>query len=686
MLLTIAELSYATAAAAFILLFILLLTSWRGRLHGMALTAVCFLSALWAAAIVMEVSSGALFFADLLEILRDAGWVAFLLLLLGNFQQEGVGAPFKGKPLLASVAALYLPLLAATIYLRWQHEVPYPTLAFMTGIVGRVAMAVVGMIMVEQLFRNTPAKGRWGIKYLCLGIGGMFAYDFYLYSNAMLFRHIDEELWAARGIVNALIVPLVAVSAARNPQWSLEISVSRRVLFHSAALFGAAGYLLVMAVVGYYLRFFGGNWGTVLQVVFLFGAGVMLIGILFSGALRSWLKVIISKHFFTYNYDYREEWLRFTRTLSEQGHALGERIIQAVAELVESPGGGLWVARESGRYELSASWNWSLEPDTEPVDSACCHFLEDKQWIIDLQEYRDNPEKYEELEVPGWLLNLPRAWLVVPLIHHRRLLGFVVLAQPRIKISLNWEVSDILKVAGTQAASYLAQQESAEALLVARQFESFNRMSTFMVHDLKNLVSQFSLLLSNVEKHKNNPEFQKDMVDTLDSSVQKMKRLLHKLNVGNPVDEPVPLDVERLLRQVVAAKSFADPKPEIEVLAAGLEIMADWASLERVVGNLVQNAVEATPRDGRVSVRLTGDERLAIVEIEDTGHGMSEAFIQERLFKPFESTKAAGMGIGVFESREYVRELGGQFEVSSQPGVGTTFRLMLPLRKPGHAA
>lgn len=681
MLLTIAEYSYATAAAAFVLLSVLLLTSWRGRLHGMALTGVCFISALWALTIVVEVGSGMLFFADLLEILRSMGWVMFLLLLLGNFQRDGAGTPFKGKSLLASVAALYLPLLAATLYLRWQHDIPHPTLVFMTDIVGRVAMAVVGMIMVEQLFRNTPAKGRWGIKYLCLGIGGMFAYDFYLYSNAMLFRHVDEEVWAARGIVNALIVPLVAVSAARNPQWSLDISVSRRVLFHSAALFGAAGYLLMMAVVGYYLRFFGGSWGTVLQVVFLFGAGVMLIGVLFSGVLRSWLKVIISKHFFTYNYDYREEWLRFTRTLSEEGHVLGERIIQAVAELVESPGGGLWVGRESGRYELAASWSWSLEPAAESADSSCCHFLEDKQWIIDLQEYRENPEKYGVLELPSWLLDLPRAWLVVPLIHHRRLLGFVVLAQPRIKIGLNWEVSDILKVAGTQAASYLAQQESAEALLVARQFESFNRMSTFMIHDLKNLVSQLSLLLSNVEKHKNNPEFQKDMIDTLDSSVQKMKRLLHKLNVGDSVDEPAPLEVERLLQQVVAAKSFAEPRPEIEVLATALEVMANWTSLERVIGNLVQNAIEATPRDGRVIVRLSGNEHSAIVEIQDTGHGMNEAFIQERLFKPFESTKSAGMGIGVFESREYVRELGGQLEVVSRPSIGTTFRLILPLWK-----
>lgn len=678
MLVNIAEFSYGSAAVAFVFLSILLLTSWRGRLNGIALTVACLTSALWAITVVYQVSltQTLSLSTDILEILRNGSWAIFLIMLLESSRREASSFPFKIKP----VAALYFLLLAANIYMYWRPASSNGALLFMTGFVGRVGMAVIGMILVEQLYRNIPPKERWGIKYLCLGIGGMFAYDFYLYSNAMLFRHIDPEIWTARGIVNALIVPLIAVSAARNPQWSLDISVSRRVLFHSAVLVGAAIYLLLMAVVGYYLRFFGGSWGTILQAAFFFGAVVLLVGALFSGSLRSWLKVIISKHFFTYNYDYREEWLRFTRTLSEEGHVLGERIIQAVAELVESPGGGLWISRDSGNLEPAANWNISFDPAFEPADSAFCQFLRNKQWVVDLQEFQANPEKYESIAMPQWLINTPRAWLVVPLIQNRKLLGFVVLVQPRIKIKLNWEVNDLLKVAGKQAASYLAQQEASDALLVARQFESFNRMSTFVVHDLKNLVSQLSLLLSNAEKHKNNPEFQKDMIDTVDFSVQKMKRLLHKLTVGSSVEGPVPIDLEELLQQVVAAKSFAEPKPVLEVRDADLEISADWASLERVIGNLVQNAIEATPRDGQVVVRLTKSEGAAVIEIQDTGHGMSVEFIHERLFKPFESTKSAGMGIGVFESREYVKELGGQLEVVSQPSCGTTFKMVLPLR------
>lgn len=681
MLINIAAFSYSLAAVAFLSLSVLLLTSWRGRLHGKVLTIACLLTALWAVTVAYQAAWGNPFSlpVDILEILRNAAWSVFLLLLLGPFQAINNTSRVRLKPAVAAIAAFYFLFLLLSVYNAWKFESPQGTMSFITGIVGRVALAVMGMLLVEQLYRNTPAKERWGIKFACLGIGGLFAYDFYLYSDAMLFRHVNAEIWSARGVVNALAVPLIAVSAARNPKWSLSISVSRRVLFHSAALFGSAIYLLVMAAAGYYLRFFGGSWGMLMQAAFLFGAVILLVGVLFSGVFRSWLKVFISKNFYSYNYDYREEWLRFTRILSEGSHGLGERAVQAVAELVESPGGVLYISRDSGNCEPAARWNMPLKSDSEPLNGSFCQFMENKQWVVDLQEYASNPEKYGAISIPRWLQTMPQAWLVVPLILHGSLFGFVVLAQPRSRVKLNWEVIDLLKIAGSQAASYLAQQESANALMVARQFESFNRMSTFVVHDLKNLIAQLSLLLLNAEKHKNNPEFQKDMLETVDLSVQKMKLLLHKLARGLSVESTAPILMEQLLRQAVASKSAFEPKPVLEILDSGLAVLANEARLERVLGHIIQNAIEATPRDGKVMIRISRHEESVVVEITDTGQGMSEEFVRDRLFKPFESTKSAGMGIGVFESREYVQELGGRIEVSSRESNGTTFRVILPL-------
>ncbi|MBA4143905.1 MAG: PEP-CTERM system histidine kinase PrsK [Nitrosospira sp.] len=680
MLTSIATASYVLAAVAHLVLAVLLLTSWRGRLQGMVLPVACLLSALWAVTLAYQAAHDLPLsvWSDTLEIARNAGWSAFLVMLLGLYRQGSLSG--KVNLAMAVIGAIYIGCLMAAFYAHGGFSFFPPQAAhFVNNIVGSVAMAILGMILVEQLYRNTPVKQRWGIKYACLGIGGIFAYDFYLYSDALLLRQVNQEIWAARGIVNALIVPLVAVSAARNPQLSVGITVSRRILFYSAALFGAAAYLLAMAAAGYYLRFFGGSWGTVMQVSFLFGAVILLLAVLFSGTLRSWLRVFISKHFFSYNYDYREEWLHFTSTLSAGEHGLGERVIQALAQLVESPGGGLWICRESGNCENLAHSNMPTAAGVEPADSQFCQFLENREWVIDLQEYAEHPEKYAGLVLPQWLQAIQRAWLVVPLIQHRKLLGFVVLALPRSKVKLNWEVSDLLKVAGNQAASYLAQHEAAKALMVARQFESFNRMSTFVVHDLKNLVSQLSLLLSNAEKHKEKPEFQRDMVETVYLSVQKMKRLLEKLSGGASAERPAPLSIARLLQEAVKSKSVAEPRPVLEVQDSSLVVYANSSRLERVIGHLIQNAIEATPRSGSVQVRLKKEEDCAIVEIKDTGRGMSEEFIREKLFKPFESTKSAGMGIGVFESKEYVSELAGKLEVSSNASDGTVFRVVLPL-------
>jgi putative PEP-CTERM system histidine kinase len=677
----IAANSYALAAAGYLLLGLPVLSGWRGRPQRGTLSAACLLTALWATALAWNAFHGWLWtaFTGSLEVLRDGAWSVFLIQLLGHWRQDGSRLPFGVRPSLFAAGCAYLLLLGVMLAGHWRFEL-LNALGAMPVVTAFACLAVYGMLLVEQAYRNKTIEERWAIKFACLGIGGMFAYDFYVYTNMMLFHELNPELWNARGVINALTVPLVGVSMARRKSWSTSFAVSRRVIFHSAALFGSAVYLLAMGSAGYYLRFFGGRWGTVMQAAFLFGAICLLAVILFSGTFRSWLKVSISKHFFTYNYDYREEWMRFTRTLSERGPNLGSRAIQAMAALVESPGGTLWQRSEGGRYQPYARWQAPEGGMAEPANSPFCQFLESTQWVVDLDDFVASPDKYEGLAVPDWLLDYPRRWLVVPLILHEKLFGFVVLQRARSPLKLNWEIIDLLEIAGSQAAGHLAQEDAANALMVARQFESFNRMSTFVVHDLKNLVAQLSLMNANAEKHKDNPEFQRDMLETLNHSVQKMKLLLQKLSRTENAEKKLPLAVEQVVRQAVALKSAFEPRPQLVVEVPGLKVMADRERLERVVGHLIQNAIEATPRDGHVMIRLgNGDAGAVEIEITDTGEGMSEEFIRERLFKPFDSTKSAGMGIGVFESREYITELGGVLEVSSQPALGTTFKVVLPL-------
>jgi len=681
MLAAIAIFSYTVAACAFLLLFALLLIKWRGRQHGVTLAIACILTAIWAGSIVYFTKHGAPVTPQVspMEIARNAGWSAFLLGLLNPSRQKSSVNGFGASRQTAGYAAIYAALILATILSYHEAGLLQNIAGLISGSIGHIGMAVMGMLLIEQLFRNASGKERWAIKFACLGIGGLFAYDFYFYVDALLFKRVNVEIWTARGIVNTFAVPLIAVSAARNPYWSVGISVSRRILFHSATLIGSALYLLLVAAAGYYLRFFGGEWGTILQATLLSGAGMLLAAVLFSGAFRSWLRVSISKHFYSYGYDYREEWLRFTRTLSVGGPELGERAIRAIAELVESPKGVLFTCEESSQYDVTADWNLTFKHEPEPSDGALCTFLKSRQWVVDIQEYHAHPEKYEGLSLPAWLHRFPQAWLIVPLLQNGELFGFIVLAQARSKIVLNWEVLDLLKVVGIQTAGYLARQKSADELAVARQFETFNRMSTFVVHDLKNLVSQLALLLANAERHKDSPEFQKDMLETIEHAVQKMRVLLQKFNRESSTEQSSRILLEPVLRQAIALKSAGEPKPVLDVRQTGLAVSANRGRLERVIGHLIQNAIEATPRDGQVSVKLTEQDGNAVIEIIDTGRGMSDQFIRARLFKPFESTKSAGMGIGVFETREYVQQIGGRLEVDSRPAAGTTFRVSLPL-------
>jgi putative PEP-CTERM system histidine kinase len=266
----------------------------------------------------------------------------------------------------------------------------------------------------------------------------------------------------------------------------------------------------------------------------------------------------------------------------------------------------------------------------------------------------------------------------VPLNTGDHLVGFVVLASPRTPIEVDWEVRDLLKAAGRAAAVYLAQLRATEALLEARKFDAFNRMSAFVVHDLKNLVAQLSLMLRNAERHRDNPEFQRDMLDTVANVVTRMNNLMLQLRMGTtPVENARPLDLEPIVRRVCAAKASRPGAIDL-ALAPGITALGHEERLEHVIGHLVQNALDATAAGGSVRVATAREDRFASVEVADTGAGMSPEFVRDRLFKPFETTKTAGMGIGVYESQQYVTGLGGRILVDSREGTGTRVRVLLP--------
>lgn len=679
---TILTWSYGLAGCIYAAFAIYLLAGWRASLRSRALFIAVVLSTLWGMlGLAFALTGQVVFFAGSLfaDIFRLGGWYLFLLVLLKP-DSEAEHWPIRLRLMAGIALALLVVGIVAQLMVALGGEFFFSQ--HRLALFDSLAMTVFALVLIEQLFRNASPDWRWSIKPLCIGLGGAALFDLYLYSDALLFNRIDADAFSIRGFVHALVVPLAVMSTVRSRDWKKKIVLSQRAALQSATLVAVGVYLLFVAAAGYYVRYFGGDWGRAFQLALLFAA-LLLLGMLsLSGSIRAKFRVLVGKHFFSYRYDYREEWLRFTNTLSSQDGSseMEQHVVKGLADMVESPAGALWLKDPTSRfYAQAACWNMPVSPATEDADSGLCKFLIDSGWIINLEEYRSLPRRYDRLDIPVWLVEVPNAWLVVPLATGSEMIGFVVLATARTKIDVNWEVNDLLKTAGRQAGAFLGQMQATEALLEVRKFDAFNRMSAFVVHDLKNIVAQLSLLLKNAERHRDKPEFQQDMLMTVEHSVERMRQLMMQLREGaTPVDSPRGIDLADVIRRIQMAKEAQGRDLEIN-LAEKLIAKGHEDRVERVIGHIVQNALDATEDSGRVWIKLERWEAYAMVVIGDSGHGMTPEFLRERLFKPFQTTKPSGMGIGAYESFQYVRELGGKVSVDSSINVGTQVSLLLPL-------
>lgn len=680
--------AHGLACLAFLVLAGALVFQREQTVSSVWLATAALTTAVWAATFVFAVRFGE-GYVDLvspMETLRTAAWIAFLVSLLVRSWR------LSDRVNLSFVLAVCLGFLFAAQLLMdmtgWFGAGVYGPLAKLElgylFIISRLVCAIGALVLVHNVYSNAAPEQRWGVRFICIGLAGFFSYDIHLYTLAALSGGVSWDLYNARGLVDALVVPLIALSVRRNRLWKMEVQISRDVVFHSLSLVAVGCYLIAMSIAAYGLKLVGGDWGRLLQVSFLFGTLVLAAVVLFSGRFRAWARVKINKHFFAYKYDYRNEWLRFIATLSGAGAGRGTleaRAIQAVCDIVDSPGGALWLPGEGGLFQMASRWNFpTAGHGAEAPEGPLIRFLATRQRIIDFDELRERRGDYDDLTLPDWAAADDRAWLGVPLLHLDRLTGFLVIERSRSPRSLNWEDFDLLRTVGRQTASYIAEQTSQAALLEARQFEEFNRRFAFIMHDIKNLVSQLSLVARNAERHAGNPEFQKDMVLTIRDSVGKMNDLLARLGQHNTARlETEAVDLSGLLGDVVRQKARLHKGIRLNCAASGIIVRGDAGRLEQVFTHLIQNAIDASAEGGPVEVQADCLNGHARVQVADSGCGMSEEFIRNDLFKPFRSTKQGGFGIGAYEAREIVKSYNGRLDVSSRVGKGTVFTVSLPL-------
>jgi putative PEP-CTERM system histidine kinase len=617
---------------------------------------------------------------QLAEQCRNLGWLGFMYSL---WDKGSAG----NRP--ATVRVLYAVIVAVMLIEGGVSLLPAllegsPRMleaVFLSSMVLRMMVAVGALVLVHNLYTAATPDARAAIRLPMVALAAMWTYDLNLYTISYLARGGSAELFALRGVALSLLAPVFGLAARRARDW--DIKLSRSMAFQSLSLIAIGGYLIAMVAVTSALDLIGGENARVIQIGFVFVASVAALVLVPSSSFRAWFRVKLSKHLFRHRYDYRAEWLRFTDTLGRPGDGalpLETRVVQAVADITESHGGLLLVPDAAGALIVHARWNWQLaDPPTFAATAATAAWFAETGRVVELDSIRASASDEEARHIPEWMISETRAWAAVPLVHFNRLAGVVLLERPLISRTLDWEDFDLLRVVGRQVASYLAESTGQEALSDAKRFDEFNRRFAFIMHDIKNLVSQLSLVTRNAERHADNPEFRADMIATLKNSTARMNDLLARLSQHNKARavDPRPVAGGQLVHGVAAAKRMQHPV--VVGGDTGLFLIADSARLEQALGHLVQNAIDASPVNEPVSINLrrAGDE--VAVDIIDNGSGMSPAFLREKLFKPFTSTKDGGFGIGAFEARTIIATMGGRIEVASREGEGSCFSIILPL-------
>jgi putative PEP-CTERM system histidine kinase len=658
------------------------LRHWNGDARNRPLVAAFAVMACWS----MFVASFGPYhlLSGLSESARNFAYLSFMYGIVrsaGDVQRQRAV-----RLVYTSVAGVIgLQIVVAGVIPRFEDNAVVLSALLTTAHVLGLTIAAGSLVLVHNLYGQAAPDSRWGIRLPVIALAGMWAYDLHLYTVAYLTRDPVSDLFAMRGAVAAMLVPLFAVASRRNANWNLQLS--RAATFQSISVLGILAYLILMMSATEALEVIGGEWVRIGQIGLVFAMTVAALIFLPSGRARAWLSVVLAKHFFEHRYDYREEWLRFTRTIGMGGGdaaPLAERIVKALADVAGSPAGLLLLADPNDRLTPAARWNWRRPlPPAGPVDPDLVRFLEKEAHVIAFDAIQDGRLVHNGVAypVPDWMGEEGQIWAGIPLLHSDHLVGMVVLEHPYVRRPLDWEDLDLFRTAGIQAASYLAEARSQEALANAQRFDEFNRRFAFIMHDIKNLVSQLSLVARNAERHADNPEFRADMIATLQSSVKKMNDLLARLSRGKGAEpEPLrPTPLQSLVAGVAAVKRRSHP---VELFgSADLSVLADPVRLEQALAHIVQNAIDASRPGEPVRILLSTQGGEVSIDVIDSGIGMSADFVRTRLFQPFASTKESGFGIGAYEARSIVAAMGGRLDVESREGEGSRFTITLPARE-----
>ena len=673
----ISNLGYCVASAGFVFLLFLLLTVRQGGKFKFLLILAVVSNLVWTLGYNSWIFPESALDEHLtFDLLKQVSWCVFLCMVLHNQLPDTFHSRYK------KFRWLGWSILFLTIAIVWLITVPVSKVYLIYTI------TALTLILLLVILQQQAAEKKWAFIPLMLYLVIINIFDVAWYAYSTKEAVLDANYIVVRGYVYALMIPFLFLAVRRMEHWGIKIFISRDIILHSTLLSVAVIYVFIMIVLGYIFSNSREFWNTSIFVGMIILSLIPIMILFLSSHIRNTFKVFIIKHFFANQFDYRAQWVELTNILAKGDGGISEVYQTALQGLMNSVNydNGILCKLAGSHYQIVA--NSKAPPPSVPDDHLLMQaiaFLKQKSWLIDLHELQVKPENYIGLDIELHEISATQYQFILPIYRNSELWGIAVLfTQSGIIRKLNWELRDYLNAVLAQVSNYVLHCEASREVAENMQFSAFNRMSAFVVHDLKNVMAQVELILCNAQQHKSNPDFIDDTFETLKFTQSRMQNMLKQLTEKQltSAHKMQPIDVCKIIQAVITQKCAAYkpiPRLEHELVEA---VRGDSEKLSNVFYHLINNAQEASPKDGCVTIHVTQSDNINMVKIviKDTGHGMSKTFIDECLFTPFYTTKGnAGMGIGAYDAKQYIEGIGGSIKVNSRENLGSTFTVLLPI-------
>ncbi|MCK5503978.1 MAG: PEP-CTERM system histidine kinase PrsK [Thermodesulfovibrionia bacterium] len=538
--------------------------------------------------------------------------------------------------------------------------------------------SIVSIIYLESTLKISSGISRWNIKYTLVGVGGVLAINIFYYSHAMLYRSINMNLLPVKTGVTLISILMIGFALLRHRMMDVEVEISRKIFYRSISIFIIGFYLLGLGVLGEGMRYFGPEVGRNITTFLGFAGAILILAVILSEQLRRKVMVFINKNFYSQKYDYREQWLKFSQLISLK-HSFEEllsSITEGFKDAVGVRGAAVWLKeKKNGKYVCVKALYTDMvktQPNRDLVQ-----FLKNRKWVLNIHDIKCR----EIVAGNSGFIESAMACLIVPLIKVDELIGFIVLRDGLAGNEYNYEDYDLLKTLASQATTAILNARLSEELLEAKEMEAVGRLSSFIIHDLKNAASMLTMISQNAEEHIDNPEFQRDAIRSVSSTSGKIKDIIEKLK-NLPKKPHLDIEYSDLGECVKAAVEEMDLNGSVRLSykeVGSVQTEFDKEEISKVVINLIMNAFDVTDKHGEVRINVGEEKGMAFVKVSDNGCGMSPEFIEKRLFRPFQTTKKKGLGIGLYQCKSVVEAHSGSLKVDSQEGKGTDFFIYLPM-------